>query len=443
MTWWPGLLVLATAVVAGLVWAVRLRRSAAPAARPTLDLSSPPTWRVEQAALARRKDELVATLRTMPEGDTVERQRLEAEAVGAMKRLDELAALEAGPSTETIAPPRRGSFLAGFLTGAVSAGVVAFLLVSASDEWDRGRVDPNAARPDAARPDAARPGAAPMAGAADHPQVSPAASAEIERLRAAVAANPEDLAARRQLAITFLTSNQLFEAFQEAQAVLAKAPEDFDARMVVGIVRLAMGSADEAATHFDTAIAQHPADPSGYIYRGLVEERRGHLDEAVQIWRRGLLAAGGSHPDLEKLIADAGNPAPVPAAPSAAPSPNDVAGSTPPVADPAGPAAGGGFRVRIELADATPSRGVLFLALRAGPAGPPALVKRIEGPVFPLELELTATDAMIPGSPLPEAGELTVRLDVDGNASTKGSDEPQATVAARRGETTRVVLGGS
>jgi hypothetical protein len=340
--------------------------------------------------------------------------------------------------------------LTGFLLGSASTAVVAMLLFAATDEWRKNRLAPGAS-----------PGGGPMSSGAtgaelpaDHPAsgAGPDAapvSPEIQRLQAAVQARPDDLDSRRRLAIELVSSNQLFEAFQQAQTILKAVPDDFDGRMVMGIVRLAMGGADDAAAHFDTAIAQHPDDPAGYLYRGLAEERRGNVDEAIQIWRRGLMVAGGTHADLEKLIAEAEQrpasgsepaasaTASVPAAPSAP--------SAPPIAPPAAPMAGGGgesFTIHIELAPGAANSGILFAALRPGPGGPPVLVKRVDSPTFPYDLVLSAADAMMGGA-LPEAGQLTLRLDTDGDALTKGPEEPQAVVEVRRGQPARAVLGAS
>ncbi|MDP3937916.1 MAG: hypothetical protein Q8R92_07245 [Deltaproteobacteria bacterium] len=64
---------------------------------------------------------------------------------------------------------------------------------------------------------------------------------------------------------------------------------------------------------------------------------------------------------------------------------------------------------------------VLFIIARpaGGPGGPPVAVKRIAAPEFPLTYALTAADSMAPGQPLQGRVNVTVRLDTDGNASTR------------------------
>ena len=427
MMWLPGLMVLGVAVVVGVWWTLKHRGEVA-------------SGTDRRSELERRKSELVEALRSLPEGEAPERrEKLEAEAVQVMRELD-----AAPGATEAIEPEVGGRrpMLIGFLLGSASTAVVAMLLFAATDEWSKNRAAPGGVA--AGGPMSAQSGGELPP---DHPtaDATAATSPEVARLQAAVEANPDDLASRRRLAIEMVSSNQLFEAFQQAQAILKVAPDDFDGRMVLGIVRLAMAGADDAAGHFDTAIAQHPDDPAGYLYRGLAEERRGNVDEAIQIWRRGLFVAGGQHADLEKLIAEAElRPAQTtPAATDPPPVQAMTPAASPAVPPPAAPAVASadGFSIHIELAPGAATSGVLFAALRTGAAGPPVLVKRVASPSFPYDLELTVADAMMGGA-LPDGGVLTLRLDTDGDALTKGPEEPQAVIEVRRGQPARATLGG-
>ncbi len=70
--------------------------------------------------------------------------------------------------------------------------------------------------------------------------------------------------------------------------------------------------------------------------------------------------------------------------------------------------------------------GVLFIIARsAGGPGPPAAVKRIDGPRFPLEFSLGPADRM--GTETPFAGpfKISVRLDGDGNAMSREPGDVQ------------------
>ena len=104
-------------------------------------------------------------------------------------------------------------------------------------------------------------------------------------------------------------------------------------------------------------------------------------------------------------------------------------------AAPAGPE----YRARIELGDGVVPGLALFVSLRAAPGGPPAAVKRIMRPQFPLEVVLGTSESMM-GQPLPEAGTLTARLDADGSASTRAETDIEAMVEAKAGESVVLVL---
>ena len=70
-----------------------------------------------------------------------------------------------------------------------------------------------------------------------------------------------------------------------------------------------------------------------------------------------------------------------------------------------------------ELAERVSDSDVLFVIVRR-PQGPrrPVAVKRIDGPRFPVEFEITSQDVMIQGSELKGMVEVVARLDKDGSA---------------------------
>ncbi len=76
--------------------------------------------------------------------------------------------------------------------------------------------------------------------------------------------------------------------------------------------------------------------------------------------------------------------------------------------------------VRVEDGIEARAGGVLFIiARRADGQGPPVAVKRIEGPRFPLEFSLGPADRMIAEMPFEGPFAISVRLDGDGNASSR------------------------
>jgi hypothetical protein len=96
-------------------------------------------------------------------------------------------------------------------------------------------------------------------------------------------------------------------------------------------------------------------------------------------------------------------------------------------AAPVTPAATGpSVRVTLNLdANATQRTGVLFVIARNPAGGPPAAVKRVMGPSFPMTIELSAADSMM-GQPLPPTFRLEARLDSDGDAMTRVPTDPSA-----------------
>ncbi|MFQ5456965.1 MAG: hypothetical protein ACE5FC_00720 [Myxococcota bacterium] len=87
------------------------------------------------------------------------------------------------------------------------------------------------------------------------------------------------------------------------------------------------------------------------------------------------------------------------------------------------PKAGGSIRGVLRLAPGAtpPPRGTLYIIAKMAKnaKAPPMAVQRINAPTFPLNYTLSAADAMIPGMPFAGKVNVTVRLDTDGNASTR------------------------
>ena len=133
-------------------------------------------------------------------------------------------------------------------------------------------------------------------------------------------------------------------------------------------------------------------------------------------------------------------PGAAPAAPTAPPTPPS---SEPPSSERSGlPVVADGFSVRVELAAgvSVPRGATLFVFLRQVEQGPPAAVKRVLDPVFPLDIVLGPGDTML-GRPLPDSGTISARLDADGSAATRGENDLTAQGPGNLGGTIRLVLG--
>jgi hypothetical protein len=80
-----------------------------------------------------------------------------------------------------------------------------------------------------------------------------------------------------------------------------------------------------------------------------------------------------------------------------------------------------------------PRGAILFVSLSGPTSGPPAAVRRIDTPSFPLTIALTQQDSMM-GAELPESGTVNVRLDADGSVSTRSPQDLSASAEVSMGD---------
>jgi hypothetical protein len=137
-------------------------------------------------------------------------------------------------------------------------------------------------------------------------------------------------------------------------------------------------------------------------------------------------------PDLSRIFPEgaqraAGAPADLP------PSPEQLAQGAPAVAgitapENAGPPVSG--TIRLAEGAALPAGASLFVIARTGEVGPPTAVLRIPAPRFPFDFRLGPENRMI--AELPWAGpfQLTARVDLDGNATTRDAGGLEGRAAA-------------
>ena len=86
--------------------------------------------------------------------------------------------------------------------------------------------------------------------------------------------------------------------------------------------------------------------------------------------------------------------------------------------------------------------GILYVIVRVAgrEGGPPLAVKRLPADL-PVEFTVTAADAMVPGTPLVDAMDVTVRLDQDGDALSRQAGDLTGTVGSVAiGDTIEIVL---
>jgi tetratricopeptide (TPR) repeat protein len=442
-SWWPGLIVLAVGLAGGLFLALRLRRAGKKAAQEQqardVDL------RIRD--LEARRDDLYRRLRN--EGPSLtesDRTQLEQAAARVLRELDEItaevgrggkseakAAASADPARTSDrsrpAPDERmmrsrRSVASGFLLGAGMAAIVGLLIYWAvRDTAGTESPSPGMTQAEPLHPEIQLPGEA---------------QAEYDALRARLAGNPGDTAARKRLAVLLLSQEQYFAAFSEAQTLLEADPDDIDGLYVEAVVRLQMGQIEPARERFDRVIELFPDHVQAHAWKGILLYQTGEVSAAIAAWEQGIEAAGGRHPELEQMVTAAleeeAGLAPLPARVG-----QQAQTDGPDLAEPS-TTAEAGFGLGIEVGEGIQApNGVLFVALRQSPEAPPIAVRRISSPRFPLQLVLTEGDSMM-GAALPESGFITARLDQDGDVSSTQPGDLTADGEATFGGSMTLVL---
>jgi tetratricopeptide (TPR) repeat protein len=383
---------------------------------------------VERLDLEAKRDLLLQQLRELKEtgGSVEEQRRLERETADVLRALDKRpgnagvppavvqdSAKSGGQDTRVpsdIAALTRAASIRGFVWGAASVavlgGIAWFVTEKATPKTETA--------------------SAPMASAPQTQSQQP--DPALQQIEAAVAKSPDDLEMRNQLAKAYLERENLMGVFEQTKFILAKTPDDARALTYQALVRMSMGQRDPAAEMLRHAIKSDPQLIDAYVALAWDDIQRGKTAEA----EAQIAEATRRHPEqkqrlddvLSKMKEQAKNPAPA-VAPAAA-----------------APASGPSVHVTLTLAGAAPSpNAVLFVIARAAgqTAGPPAAVKRIAGPTFPLDIDLSAADSMM-GQPLPATVRIEARLDSDGDAMTKNPSDPHAAQDGVATNGTRVSL---
>jgi hypothetical protein len=152
-------------------------------------------------------------------------------------------------------------------------------------------------------------------------------------------------------------------------------------------------------------------------------------------------------PDLSKIFPQGAERALMARAPSELPPPPEEPTGAPALegmtaAENAGPPLAG--TVRIAAGASVPSGATLFVIARVGEAGPPTAVLRLPAPEFPFAFTLGPEHRMMQGVPWQGPFQLSARIDLDGNATTRdaGGLEGRAAAPATPGDTgIEIVLG--
>ncbi|MCH9650195.1 MAG: hypothetical protein K0U98_18300 [Deltaproteobacteria bacterium] len=292
-----------------------------------------------------------------------------------------------------------------FICGIATATVAALLISSTSPSAV------TAPLPDLPAPSSPSP---PIPAHQAAPEVVGEEAIRLTQLEAHLRDRPDDLSARKELAVLLLNHHQPVRAFEVADELLQRDPNDPDGLYVQGSVRLLMGQAQRSIELLDRVLGTHPDHLMANLARSRALERLRGKQEAPTLGPPWTEAAQPE--ELQSLFEAVRERS---------------------------PANGDSVRLRVELASGARAfpQATLFVSIRDTEGGPPAAVKKIEAPSFPVELTLGLEDSMM-GLPLPEAGILTVRLDGDGNASTTEPSDLSASGNAHGDGTTVLLLQG-
>ncbi len=419
--WQPALVVLASALALGafLVWWLRRRGCAAGPADPEgapLELRDL-DGRIASLLAQLRELDATAAKRT-PEQLARERYALELAAAHALQARESLGAvaIAAPPAT---APAKAGA-ARGFLWGVFSTAAVALLLVLV---WQAASPRPEGGSVTGSVPVATQ-GAG--AGAASAPDAHVAelraalqknpddhdARLELARLlllqrdlmgvwnetQQVLTRQPGHPRALAYQALVRLAMGQGDMAVAMLQQAIAADPQLLEARQNLAFVYASLGRAKEA----DAAVAE--------VVRRAPEEG--------ERLRRALADVSRDRPQR----AAAGEPGQNPH--EAEPSPSGAA----PAEVRAGASAAGIFGwidADATVGARIPAGTVVFITVRSAGVeqGPPGAVKRLVCEAFPLQFELGASDSML-GQPLPERVRIDVRADSDGDPMTRPATDP-------------------
>jgi tetratricopeptide (TPR) repeat protein len=427
--WLPALVALGVGLVFGGYYAWRMRASGLAAPAPEIPLAQR-DLQGKRDVLLRQLGELDdAAAKRSPEQLARERYALELDTARVLQELARISdedeeVAEATVPTPSVAraratPPVGRPALRGFLwatgTMAALAGLVFFVT--------------QAARP-------RQPGGSPTG---ELPGMSSPAPTDPEeaRILARLQQDPDDLDARLAHARNLLVRQDMMGVWSETQYVLERSPGHPRALSYQALVRLAMGQADVALQMLEQVIASDPDVIDAYAPLSVVLTQLGRPEDAA----RTMAEAKRRFPERAEALAQ------LEARLAAARAGGDASGEENPHATVPVPAGGGEGTRRLPEGPASQgspnavggsldldpalrgqlTRGVLFLIVReAGvEAGPPLAVQRIVPTSFPLRFEIGQDDSMT-GDSLPEEVRVEVRLDSDGDPSTRSPSDPRA-----------------
>ena len=205
------------------------------------------------------------------------------------------------------------------------------------------------------------------------------------------------------------------KAIEAFKKVLAADPAHPEAHSYMGFILMQAGHGDGALMAFDKALARAPNFPMALWGKGMVlYQDKKDFAGARAIFERllAMVPPGEERNEITKVLAE------IPATGGAAKPVQPVAASP-------GQTISGTITIEPKLKANVDPNAALFIIARpaGGPGGPPLAVKKIDKPTFPLKYSLSQENVMMQGTPFAGKIDITVRLDKDGNPTTRGSGD--------------------
>ena len=214
-------------------------------------------------------------------------------------------------------------------------------------------------------------------------------------------------------------AQQEFPAAIEAfKRVLTADPNNAEAHSYMGFILMQASHGDGALMAFDKALSQAPNLPMALWGKGMVlyQDKKDYAG-ARQIFERllTLVPPGAERNEVAKVLAEIPTMGGAPKSPPATPLDTAAQGQT----------ISGKITVDPKLQSKVEPQAVLFIIARAAGAagGPPLAVKKIDKPRFPLSYSLGPANVMMQGVAFAGKLNISVRLDKDGNPTTRGAGD--------------------
>lgn len=388
--------------------------------------------------LEAKRDALIQQLRELdtetltPDQRSKTRARLERETADVLRALDEhrtvapvapAAATTTAPAAPGMNPAVKG-FLWGFGSFAMLALMGYLVMQTAKPREEGGSVTGDIGT-----------------GTGTAQQQAPP-DPVVQQIEAAVAQQPDNLELRNDLAQAYLERDNRNGVFEQTAFVLGKNPNDSRALSYQALVRLANGEGQTAAQMLQRATESDPKNMDAWVGLAWVYMQSNRVADAEKAFASAARNAPENKKRLDEVFQEmkaqvamqqqvAANELPPnhPPIDGAAQATNDrVAAMAEAMGNNVTRPAPDGRNVRVTLSldpGAKATTGVIYVIARNPAGGPPVAVKRLPAASLPITFDFGSADSMM-GQPLPDRFRLEARLDTDGDAASKGPNDPTA-----------------